>query len=118
VKRAEPQKNAFRCANCKKEHKNFKALENHIAECFKSEEIKCFICDIPCETKKKLYSHLEIHKSQNKRKRGGSKKTHATEHKNDDEYRPSSSQKNVRVEERDMNDVLLEKARRLIEEIK
>jgi len=124
VKRAEPQKNTFKCGNCKKEHKNFKALEVHIIKCFKaSEEIKCFVCDKSCETKKKLYSHMEIHKVQNKRKRGASNMTQATDHKKDiqDEGLSNDSnkslQKKVRCEERDMNEVLLERARRLIEEI-
>ncbi|CAG9800743.1 unnamed protein product [Chironomus riparius] len=70
MKRAEPQKNDFRCSNCKKEHKNFKALEAHIVECFKSvEEFKCFVCDKVMETRKKLYSHMETHKVYNKRVR-------------------------------------------------
>lgn len=57
------QKNSFRCGNCKKEHKKFSDLEAHIVKCFKeSEQIKCYVCDKQCETRKKMYTHMEVHK--------------------------------------------------------
>lgn len=141
VKRAEPQKNAFVCANCKQEHKNFRALEAHIADCFKAvEEFRCFICDKLLETRKKLYSHMETHKVYNKRvrDRSGSKQkepekktikfkcskctasfklySDLTKHKRD-AHNEGEVKRKTRSDGKDMSEVLLEKARRLIDEI-
>ena len=135
VKRAEPQKNTFKCSNCKKEHKNFRALEAHIIECFKAvEEIRCFVCDKVMETRKKLYSHMETHKVYNKRVRDRSgppqkprivtkeleSSADLTKHKRDEGGSNDSNnsfKRQTRGMEKDLNEMLLEKARRLIDEI-
>ncbi|XP_070510035.1 zinc finger and BTB domain-containing protein 24-like [Chironomus tepperi] len=140
-KRSEPQKNAFRCANCKQEHKSFKALEAHIADCFKAvEEFKCFVCDKVLETRKKLYSHMESHKVYNKRVRDRSGSAQKSAKKSEDpepktnkfkckqctaSYNSLSDltkhKRDIHIEgesnDSDMHQTLLEKARRLIEEI-
>jgi len=124
-----PQKNAFKCANCKQEHSSFATLEAHIIDCFKStEEIKCFICQKQLETRKKLYSHMEIHKKfKRPRKRSSTTQKARTiqfncnkcsfkfdtfsklcEHK-----RTHFSETTVRSED-DMNEILLRNAAHLI----
>lgn len=57
------QKNNFRCANCKNNHRNYVELEMHIVKCFKPiQEHACFICQRSFDTGKKLQNHLDHHK--------------------------------------------------------